>query len=304
MDRLHTIDRVLNDLHKFLKQTTPEREYAVKENIRFFKALRSKFSYVLWFLFHAPFIDPKKLEELSDFGMEEWDISLHRGLMHNSKNNPWFIRDLCDASARYLVDHQAHFMVNLGCGAMDVELKMIKEYNEKFPNKIVFVGIDKSTVTQKLAQENFASISSLVDFKTFRKDQVDELLILISQKHDKHQIVYLQEDFSVLFSRLQEKSIPLVIHSRFLHHLTLDQTRELRHSLYPMAQTVIEFDECRSWIVMYIISTKLWNMPVLMNGAIFSRLRESTVAVIKKQSFGSLKIIKPLMYYLRVIENK
>ena len=60
------LDEIIRDLEG-LKKTGFENQYAIDENIKFFKALYSLPRYVWWLIKEMPKIDGSRLLELSDF---------------------------------------------------------------------------------------------------------------------------------------------------------------------------------------------------------------------------------------------
>ena len=80
-DRRTLIDHILKDLETLRGNPTVPNQYAVEENIAFFRAIRSFPSYVKWLIRRAPKLDRARLLELTDFPFPRWDREMHLKLM-------------------------------------------------------------------------------------------------------------------------------------------------------------------------------------------------------------------------------
>ena len=94
-DRIATIDAILQDLERLKNDPHFENQYAVDENIRFFKATKYYPEYLRWIIHHAPKIDAAELLEITDMPFPRWDREMHQKLVElEQKDFPGLVTPL------------------------------------------------------------------------------------------------------------------------------------------------------------------------------------------------------------------
>jgi len=139
--RKKQIEDILDDLRALQKSISAEK-YAIQENINFFEASRSPWSYVRWLFGHVASIDRNSLLELSDFPFPRWQRELHTRLIEvERRKNPGMITPLRDAIIEFILANHPRFLMDFGSGGMEVERQVIAELvNRSYRDKVVFIG--------------------------------------------------------------------------------------------------------------------------------------------------------------------
>ncbi len=72
--------------------------YAIEENICFLEAIQTIPSYIKWLVTRAKKLDGSRLLELTDFPVEDWDISIHQKLIEMpTEDKPGLIKPLVNS---------------------------------------------------------------------------------------------------------------------------------------------------------------------------------------------------------------
>jgi len=288
------LDEIIRDLEG-LKKTGFENQYAIDENIKFFKAMYSLPRYFRWLVKEMPKIDGSRLLELSDFplGHGRWESILQAELLEIEKwkfpdNLMQFrkellkqINDLSQSSGS-----QGLLLMSLGSGPMEIERQIILALKkENVIQKIVFVGVDSSQASLDAAKNNLAELNiPIVQTDSLQADELET----IKKKYSKHQfiIILLKRDVFALNSFFQDGSVDLIYHGQFKHHLDLPRKQALDSLVARLSNRVVEDDLLNNlfmFILPILIRTR-WFHPILLNGAQFSSLRCPTKNDLKTDS--------------------
>lgn len=257
--------------------------YAIDENIKFFKATLNIFSYVHWLLSSTEHIEGKRLLELTDFPIREWDIKMHTRLIQIERNEHIGLgRPLVDKILQYINQQQRPLVLaNLGAGGMEVDRQIILKLLEiGYVYPVIFIGVDKSPVTQEIAFNNISSIGSAVD--VLKIDQLTNVQLDDIRRNNhgvtvilcKNDIFELDKEFSLNFD--------LAYHSLLKHHLSEKQHQNLDVVMRKIAKNKYEYDGYRAWRVIVPQTVVGWNYPVFLEATVFSNLRYKTKIEIEK----------------------
>ena len=270
--RLEKIEEIIKEL-KELK--TESNGYAVVENIKFFEAIKSPLNYIGWLVFVASKIDKEKIIELNDFPKEEWEENLHRNLIKmERKRIPGMIEPLKRRIIEVIHTKEPRLIINLGAGAMELERQVVESLlRTEYDKKITFVAVDRSAVAKRIGMENLADLQDRIEIEQI--DQLDKDRLATNYKKNIR-IFLCSNDIFELDKEFGNKFFDLVLFAKFKHHLREAQKVRLDTIIKTTSKQLLEFDDYRSWGLLIPQSIATWKYPVLMNGAIFSRLRDYT----------------------------
>jgi len=294
MNRGKTINEVLEYLRSIEKTTA--NQYALQENIIFFRKIKNFFSYLQWLLFRAPKIDSPQLWELSDFeNPSRWEGELQRELiMMEKKKFPGLITPLRDWMVQFIVDNNPTILMDLGSGGMEIELQIIKELGKKdYAKKLIFVGIDRSNVARKIAMDNLSEMASEIEIREIEYMNKNMLHGIRSENRSRHLVIVCKNDIFNLQSDFGKDEVDVIFYSKFKHHLEERTKSSFEKIVIDVAPIVVEFDDYCGWPHFILQSIGTWSFPILMNGAIFSRLRDKT----KKQLLDQKPRNADLMFF-------
>lgn len=295
-NRKSQIQEINNRLEEIKKTASPSQLYAIEQNLIFFRAAQSFIHYFGWLFTVAKKIEGRKLLELSDFGVPAWEKELQNRLINmERKSFPGMITPLKKTIVEFILKNEPKILADLGSGGMEVERQIIIELKKRnYQNKLIFLGIDQSPIVHEIAKENLQGIKGISDI--IEIDQISPATMTDLQKKSTAQyLIFLSSnDIFKLTNQFPKQSINLIYYSKFRHHLNEDQKNELDKITTTLAKTVMEYDDYRSWFLMIPQSIATWKYPVLMNGAIFSRLRDLT----KKELRRSMKDNWKIHFYL------
>lgn len=305
--RKQKIEAIVLDLEN-LKKTQVKDVYAINCNIDFFKSLYGIRSYYRWWKKVAPVLDSSRLLELSDLGLERWDKELHEQLIMASRRAvPGMITPLVEKLFLRFSESAVVSVLDLGSGGMEAERQLIlKLQRARINKKYIFVGIDRSKPALEALKSNFADLQDLVEVRLVESVSMELLNGLQQQERDKHLLVVSTQDIFTLPHTLADYRFDLAFHTRFKHHLTELQRTSVDQVLFKVSKQLYEFDEYKDMGIVPVQSIFTWNRPVIMNGAIFSRLREKTKEQIQQENKGryaQLDFFKFLGAYLKVYNN-
>lgn len=276
-NRLQQIEKIVEEL-KELK--TEANSYAVEKNIEFFEAIKSPIRYMGWLLHAADGIDKERILELNDFPKEEWEEDLHKKLIiMERKKIPGMIEPLRKRIVEIVHTQKPDVIVNLGAGAMELERQVVESLlRSKYDKEITFVAVDRSAIAKRIGMENLADLQDRVEI-----EQVGDLNKgRLAENYKKNiRILLCSNDIFELDKEFGNKFFDLVLFAKFKHHLREAQKVRLDEIIKTIGKQLFEFDDYRSWGLLIPQSMATWKFPILINGAIFSRLRDCTKKEIK-----------------------
>lgn len=284
--RIQDIERIIKELG-VLKNG--DNAYAVDKNVEFFEAIKSPLGYIYWLIFSANKIDKEKILELNDFPIDEWEEDLHRKLIKmERKKIPGMIEPLRKKILQIIKEENPKTVVNLGAGAMELERQVIEALIKEGYNKdITFIAVDKSDVAKRIAVENFGNLQDKIEIEQIGNINVSRL----SEKNKKNIRVFLcSNDIFELKNEFNKGFFDLILFAKFKHHLRDRQKGKLEEIIRTIGKKAIEFDDYRSWGLLIPQSIATWRYPILINGAIFSRLRDYTKKELKEMCKPSDKL--------------
>lgn len=297
------IDGILQKLREFENDSRyGDRIYAIKENIKFAEAMKSLLRYGWWLLTRVSKIDGERLLELTDFPVEEWDVKMHGRLMEIERNkNIKLIKPLVDRILKFVFDeNRPLIMANLGAGGMEVDRQVISELiDKKYDKPIIFIGVDKSPITNKIAKENLNSLGKgieIFDIENLTKNRLEE----IARGNKGVAVILCKNDIFNLGVEFPQKYFDLVYSSLFKHHLTEDGRQKLDKTIKEISKKSLEYDGYRSWRVIIPQTIVGWNHPNFLNAEIFSNLRfkDKKSLIIFLKNKGKILFYKGTGFYL------
>lgn len=286
--RTKVINEILADLQKLETTCPPEQRYALEENVRFFKASRSPLAYFWWLLTRAPFIDGERLKELADFGIPRWEKELLVELAKAEKKKlPGIIKPLVNVIVDFVEKNRARdsiILMDLGCGGMEVEKQIIRHLvNKEYPRQLIFIGVDKSDTSYGVARENLKDVESLIQMNDIEELNEKTLNDFKNLSGKRMLLIWCKNDILELDKCFRDKTIDLIFYSKFKHHLDSEGKSELDRVTTQIGKVVMEYDDYRSWPLLVPQSIFAWRSPVLLNGAVFSRLRDPALQELASQ---------------------
>ena len=298
------IEGILEKLREFKNDSRYRgRLYAIEENIQFAEAMKSLPRYVWWLLTRASKIDGSRLLELTDFPVEEWDVRMHKRLIEmERKDRPGLVKPLADKVIQSILkENRPLILANLGAGGMEVDRQVISELLEKkYDKPIIFIGVDKSPVINRIAKENLNSLGKIieiVDVEILTKNRLDEII-----RENKGIIVILcKNDIFNLGAEFSPKYFDLVYDSLFKHHLTEESDKDkLDKIIKEISKKYLEYDGYKNWPIMALQTLAGWNYPNFLNAEIFSNLRFKDKKYITSSSKdkGKVSFYKGAGFYL------
>jgi len=298
------IEGILQKLQEFKNDPRyGDRLYAIEENIRFVEAMKSLPRYVWWLLTRAPKIDGARLLELTDFPVEEWDVSMHGRLMEVERNKKIkLIKPLVDKILEFIFKKNRPLtLVNLGAGGMEVDRQVISELIEKkYDKPIIFIGVDKSPVTNKIAKENLNSLGKgieIFDIEILTKNRLEE----IARLNKGIAVILCKNNIFNLGAEFPPKYFDLVYNSLFKHHLVQSSDKEkLDKIIEEISKKSLEYDGYKDWPIMTLQTLAGWNYPNFLNAEIFSnlRFRHKKDLILSSTSKGRISFYKGTGFYL------
>ena len=274
MNRKEMIAAIISDLESLRAKGTFAK-YAIEENLAFFEAMRSGLTYTSWLLFRAPWIDPAKLLELTDFPLPKWVREMHLQLIEIERREfPGLIRPLVDHLFQFVTQENPRTLVNFGCGGMEAERQVIERLRKTgYPNRLIFIGVDKSPIVKDIARANMKGLVDAIDFYEVEELRQEFLTGLLTANLSKHAVVMCKNDIFEMDKLFNERAFDLIFHSMFRHHLSDSQKASLDRVASRLAKAVMEYDNYRSWLQLIPPSIAIWGLPPLLNGAVLSRLK-------------------------------
>lgn len=275
INRPAIIAEVLRDLAE-LKGKSSVNQYAIEENIVFFEACRSPFSYIWWLISRAPKIDGEKLLEINDL-LPKWDEAMHSQLTALEKKDfPGLIKPLVDRICQFIQkENRPLILVDFGFGGMETERQVIEKLlKEKYTQRIVFIGIDQSKTSHEIAQDNLEELKSFIGVHNVVDLDEQSLKGLIASEKNNHAVILCYNDIFNLDKCFSNNAFDLIFHSLFKHHLTDTEKEKLDAISVKLAKRAMEYDGYKSWPHIAGPHTLAgWSNPVFLNATIFSDLK-------------------------------
>jgi hypothetical protein len=294
--RWRKLNEVVRDLEQYLKTAPKDQQYAIRALIVFFRASRTLPGYIFWALTTRRTLAPDKVLEIADLPLPRWEKELYIDLSHvERKDFPGLSKPLRKLLVERVSQRSVQKTLDLGCGGMEVERQVIKEILQKGKAQdVVFVGVDLAPQAWDAIQETFAEFNDKVVLK-----QIKELRTVDSIQPTKPTIVFYCGN-ALDISEMHGHYFDLIFSSRFRHHLDAEQKRRLDKLSDNLATEVIEYDDYRSatsWIPPLLTA---WHRPILLNGAIFSQVRQPWKHELKDDAGMVTKIFSPPGSYARI----
>jgi SAM-dependent methyltransferase len=168
-------------------------------------------------------------------------------------------------------------VASIGCGGMELERQIIYQLiRKRFNFPLIFIGIDYSPASFEVADAKFKNLESkgLLHIKTISHLGAEELSALKAQAASHRFTVVLLKADAFDLEGLPQDSLDLVYHTRLRHHLTAAEGRKLDRLTAHLAPKLVELDDLFTIRGTIITSIFVWRFPAVLNGAIFSYLRD------------------------------
>lgn len=279
-EKKEQLNEILADLSELKLSGKCENEYALEENIKFFHALYTFPKFVRWFFKERPKIDGSRLLELSDFHLHggKWETILQQDLLEIEQwKFPDLLKHVRTTLLAKILCHRGDrplIVASLGSGSMEVERQLIERLREKkYRYKVVFYGIDNSPQSIETAKNNLLSAQvGVVEIINPDKEKVRKAREIF--KNEQFGVVLLHGNVFDIRNFFDPQAVDVIFCSKFKHHLSNSQ-KVLFDEIMPSAgKMVVESDDCNNWYFLYVPLKSNWQKPVLMNGAVFSCLRD------------------------------
>ncbi|MFA5023200.1 MAG: hypothetical protein WC385_00425 [Candidatus Paceibacterota bacterium] len=270
--RLQKINAIQNRLEGFY-QEKPCFEYQAEALLDFFRATKNIFSYFYWLVVRAPKLDPKKILEVNDLEIPEWEEIMYKNLIRVERSKSIaLVEPLVQSIYKKIAERGGGLILaSLGSGSMEIERQVIEKVGKEI-EPCLFIGIDISPTSKQVAKNNLAGLGDKIEI--IEKDNIGyEFLQEAKAKLKKHTVVLANNDIFDLEKNFPAKSIDLIYSCLFRHHLNKASRNRLNDLYTKWASSVLEYDGFRSWINMIPQTIVGWNEPVFLNSEIFSNLR-------------------------------
>jgi hypothetical protein len=302
--RYKKLARIRADLSKLKKRARLSQMYAIEENLVFFKAIRTLPGYLYWALTRRRHIETTKLLEIADLPLPHWEQELYQDLTYvENKKFPGLSKPLMKLLLKFIHEKPDAIILELGCGSMEVVRQTFDElhkHDAEVPN-VMFVGVDLAPQAWDAIRQNFTTVADKVDVA-----RIDSLNQVKTLKVKKPTILFLEDD-ALKIAKQYGKHFDLIYSSRFKHHLNQSEKAELDTIAKTGASMFIEYDDYRSAISWLPPLLTAWYRPILLNGAIFSQLRQPSIRQLKSEQrngkSGSVLLFSPPGSYAKITER-
>ncbi|MDD4985579.1 MAG: class I SAM-dependent methyltransferase [Dehalococcoidales bacterium] len=312
--RYRQIKTILADLEAL--RSHPDYEDGVRINIEFFRVIRFPLSYLWWLIFRAPRLrkERAKIRELADLPFPKWQDDLLETLS-------WFeiwmgriLRPIRQAIIRELerlkkTKKEPIVIASFGCGGMELERQVLYQLlRSRFNFPLLVIGVDYSPAIKDVISRKFANLVSkgMLKIETVSRLGADELNGLKERAAERRFSIALFNTDAFELQALPEDSFDLVYHTRLRHHLSLEERDRLDKLTIHLAPKFMELDDVYNIPGIMIESVFLWRFPVVLNGGIFSYLRDFSKKELKTLAGKGWQVNiygKLLPCYLRVYEK-
>ncbi len=311
--RINKITDIISYLER-LKEQEPSIDYAIDQNLSFFKNIQSVKDFWRWMRKEYPTIDEKRIKELSDIGNKKHDINLHKNLIKLERGNiPGLIKPFVNSLYRYIAKQKSPLVVaELGAGSMELTRQLIGKLLKKdYSYPLTFVSFDQSEPARNVAQINLSCYNGNISFH-----EIDQLtsaeLKKITDKQSKHiDVVLCKNDIFKMDEDFENKQFDLCYHSFFKHHLPEGKKEQLDNIISKTSKEIYEYDGYQSRYGTLVQALFTWNHPVLMNGAVLSNSRYYKKQMLaqraRKENIKLFKSSYGLIYrgtYLRIFNKQ
>lgn len=302
-ERRKKLDLISRDLRALEKKAPDDQKYAIKENIAFFQAIKTVPGYIFWSLTRRRNIDPVELLEIADLPLPVWERELYTDLAHvERKDFPGLSKPLRNLLVKFLSDRKVTKVLDLGCGGMEVQRQVLVELKKQNKNCTpVFIGIDLAPQAWEAINNTFRSMKDDVDIR-----KINDISETKNYKPSKATVLFHCGD-ALEIASLHGKQFDVIISSRFRHHLDKKQKDILDHISLNIANYAIEYDDYRSAISWVAPISTAWYRPVLLNGAIFSQIRQPWKKELKSQNkmgVSQVQFFSPPGSYAKISKAK
>jgi SAM-dependent methyltransferase len=284
-NRKSWINEILKELNVLKNNCPLSNRYALEENIAFFQAAKTIFGYIRWLITRAGKINKKELLELTDLQPDRWDREMHEKLIEVERmKSPGLIRPLVDQIISLIITTKQRPLVlaNLGCGGMEIERQVIRRLISVGHNcHIIFIGIDKSPVTQETAIENLQDVRDYADIVQIENLDNEFLQQFYRKESNKFHVILCKNDIFKLDNHFPRKTFDIIYHSLFKHHLNDREKLRMDEIAQRLSKHVLEYDGYRSWLTLIPQTITAWNHPIFLNASILSNFRFLTKKELK-----------------------
>ena len=278
-NRRSKLREIIDDL-KDLQSTAPkDMQYAITENIVFFKSIRTFYGLCYWAFTRRSKIDARQLLEVADLPLPRWEKELYSDLSHvERKEFPGLSKPLKKLLIDHIIQEKGTVLLDLGCGSMEVERQCIVELSKNNTgNYPIFLGVDAAPQALDAIRSNFADLTGLVDIL-----EIKSLKNFDAGRVSKSTIFFYCGD-ALEVAELHGHKYSLIFSSRFRHHLNDVEKNRIDSLSQRLTHYVIEYDDYRtamSWLPPVITA---WYRPILLSAAIFSQIRQPSKKELLKQ---------------------
>jgi SAM-dependent methyltransferase len=295
--RHRKLSEIVNDLKLLKASSRPEEIYALEENIVFFNAIKTLPGYIYWATTRRRKLQPKKLLEIADLPLPRWEKELYQDLNAVERRKfPGLTKPLRNLLTSFVGQNKSAIILDLGCGGMEAERQTLTQLSKSgAKHSTVFVGIDAAPQAWDAIQENLRELKDTLVIK-----QIPGLNNLEKYRSKKPTVLFVCDD-AVELANIHGQRFDMIFSSRFKHHLDEEGKIKVDKVCREIANNAIEYDDYRtafSWLPP--ISTA-WYRPILLNGAIFSQVRQPSKKELKtKQGNTVTKLFNPPGAYAKI----
>lgn len=313
--RKKVIKEIIADLEGLKNEAAYYQQYqfAIDENIRFFKAAGSLVSYLFWLFRYSSFLhqNREKLMELMDLPLPHWESLVQKQFAWTQRLkfpgiNKFFIQRLVQEIDRIYSKKKSVVLMDTGCGSFEVGSQVLAVYQKRAELPVlVFVGIDKSSLAFDLIRQNLEGRDVLL--KELKEINNQVISNLRQEALMKHQTIFAFWQGSVLSldQYLGLNSSDILYYTRLRHHLSAEQKIQLDRVTEKIAPLVLEMDDMFSWPMLLFPSLLLWFKPACLNCAILSGIKDPDKRGLKFKDQPKTKVGFSIFgAYVKMIDNE
>ncbi len=272
--RLEQIRRLLQGLSKL--NPGSDTRYAVEENIAFFSAARSVWSYIKWLFWRSGKIDGDRLLEINELllGLDE---EMHDQLTRAGRRKfPGLLCPITDRLTSNIISSEDARVrvIDIGSGGMEIERQILQNLlNKNYSSPITFVGADISIDALSRAKKNIATLGSNVYIKFVEHLNPDTIEHLEHDASVQFLVLLCHSSVDDLLRTCPRDYFSFAFTSLFLHHIPRSVRIQILQHIGALARDVIHYDGYRSPMNLIPQSLIAWWHPVFLNAVVFSNLR-------------------------------